>query len=134
MRKFMIGLTLVTVLGWTSTVHAQKLEVVFKSSLWGAGIGAVFGLATWALTDDQKSDDLRKNLVKGAAFGMLGGIAYGFWDAQSGGVALQKKLQPTLLAYNARQHRLTLEATLPQIQSAEDGTPRWQWNVFRARF
>ena len=27
MRKFMIGLTLVTVLGWTSTVYAQKKRV-----------------------------------------------------------------------------------------------------------
>ena len=134
MQKLMIALTLLSVLGGSSSVHAQKLEVVFKSSLWGAGIGAVIGLASWALTEDQKADDLRSNLVRGAAIGTLGGIAYGFWDAQSSGVALRKKPEPTLLSYNARQHRFTLEAALPQVQSAQDGTPRWQLNVFRARF
>ncbi|MEE2716649.1 MAG: hypothetical protein VX610_04400 [SAR324 cluster bacterium] len=134
MRKLIIGLIFVSLLGWTSSAHAQKLEVVFKSSLWGAGIGAAIGLASWALTDDQKADDLRSNLVRGAALGMLGGIAYGFWDAQSGGVALRKPPEPALLAYEARPHRLTLQAALPQVRSAPDGTPRWQWNVFRARF
>lgn len=134
MQKLMITLTLLSVLCWSSNAHAQRLEVVFKSSLWGAGIGAVIGLASWALTEDQKADDLRSNLVRGAAIGTLGGIAYGFWDAQSSGVALRKKPEPTLLSYNARQHRFTLEAALPQVQSAPDGTPRWQLNVFRARF
>ena len=134
MRKLMIGLTLVTVLGWTSSVHAQKLEVVLKDGAWGAGIGAALGLAMWALTDDQKSEDLTRGLVRGGAVGFLAGVAYGFWDAQSGGVAQREPPGPTLMAYETRHHRLTLDAALPQIQSAPDGTPRWQWNVFRARF
>ena len=42
--------------GGTIDARAETLEIVFKSSLWGAAIGGVSGLAFWALQEEDKED------------------------------------------------------------------------------
>ena len=134
MRKLLIGLVLIGGLGWTPQARAQALEVVFKDALWGAGIGAVVSLAMWAMTKEQKSEDLQKGLIRGTALGLLGGVAYGFYDAQSGGVARRVAPDAALASYDTRHQRLTLQAALPQFRATGNGKLQGVWPLFRASF
>ena len=36
----------------TNHSRAQSLEIVFKNSVWGAGVGATLGVASWFLTEE----------------------------------------------------------------------------------
>jgi hypothetical protein len=59
--------------------HAQSsLEVVLYDSLVGAGIGALVGAATLAFVD-HPSDRLER-IAQGASIGLIGGIAFGFYE------------------------------------------------------
>ena len=57
--------------------RAQSLEIVFKNSVWGAGVGATLGVAAWFLTEEKMAKDLWSGVLKGAAVGSLFGIV--FW-------------------------------------------------------
>ena len=37
--------------------RAQSLEIVFKNSVWGAGVGATLGVASWFLTEEKMAKD-----------------------------------------------------------------------------
>ena len=67
----------ILLLGISQPLRAQSLEVVFKNSLWGAGIGGVLGLASWLMTEDMMANELRIRLIRGSAFGALAGVGYG---------------------------------------------------------
>ena len=72
--------------GGTIDARAETLEIVFKSSLWGAAIGGVSGLALWALQEEDQEDKLfPKYVTKGSAFGLFVGMGFGIYDSQSGG-------------------------------------------------
>ena len=61
------------------TSHAQSsLEVVLWDSLLGAGIGALVGAATLAFMD-HPGDHLER-IAQGASVGLIGGIAFGFYE------------------------------------------------------
>lgn len=105
-----------------------------QDSLWGAGIGAVVSLAMWAMTKEQKSEDLQRGLIRGSALGLLGGAAYGFYEAQSGGVARRVAPEAALAAYDARRQRLTLQAALPRFRALGNGKLQGVWTLFRASF
>jgi NhaP-type Na+/H+ or K+/H+ antiporter len=61
------------------TSHAQSsLEVVLWDSLLGAGIGALVGTATLAFMD-HPGDHLER-IAQGASVGLIGGIAFGFYE------------------------------------------------------
>ena len=66
----------------TGSPRAQSLEIVFKNSLWGAGIGAAAGMASWAMTEDHMADELRSRLIQGGAIGALFGVGYGVLEAE----------------------------------------------------
>ena len=108
---------------WSSRTHCG-----------GAGIGAVVSLAMWAMTKDQKSEDLQKGLIRGTALGLLGGVAYGFYDAQSGGVARRVAPDAALASYDTRHQRLTLQAALPQFRATGNGKLQGVWPLFQASF
>ncbi|MGA1599862.1 MAG: hypothetical protein ACO4AU_12480 [bacterium] len=134
MKKNLISLAVLLLLS-TASVRAQSLEVVFKDGLWGAGIGATIMLASWSLSEDQKSDDLQKGLVRGASIGLLVGVAYGLYEVNSGNSLFGQNAPeppPSLLAYDARAHRLELRPVLPQLTQSEPSG--WSWSVFQARF
>jgi hypothetical protein len=57
---------------------AQTLEVVLVDSLWGAGIGGLVGGATLAFMD-HPGDHLDR-IYKGAAIGILCGVAFGLYE------------------------------------------------------
>ncbi len=57
----------ILLLGISQPLRAQSLEVVFKNSLWGAGIGGVLGLASWLMTEDMMANELRIRLIRGSA-------------------------------------------------------------------
>ena len=61
-RNLLVFTVLLISLNHAESIRAQDLEVVFKNSLWGAGIGALVAVTSWALAEEQESDELRKNL------------------------------------------------------------------------
>ena len=68
----------------TTPIRAQSLEIVFKDSIWGAGIGGAIGLASWALTEEHMSSDLRNRILRGSAFGALFGVGFGLFEVNNG--------------------------------------------------
>lgn len=65
-------------------IKAQSLEIVFKNSVWGAGVGATLGVAAWFLTEEKMAKDLWSGVLKGAAVGSLFGIGYGILETKGG--------------------------------------------------
>ena len=52
----------------------------------------VVGLASWSLQDTDKDDKLfSKYILRGAAFGVFIGMAYGVYDVNSGGDAFMSQ-------------------------------------------
>ena len=84
-RNLLVFTALFISLNHAESIRAQDLEVVFKNSLWGAGIGALVAVTSWALAEEQESDELRKNLIQYSAVGVIGGMGYGFFRISQGG-------------------------------------------------
>ena len=78
----------------TTPIRAQSLEIVFKDSIWGAGIGAAVGMASWALTEDHMAEDLRGRVVRGGALGALFGVGYGILEKEGVFGRLQNQTIP----------------------------------------
>ena len=104
--------------------RAQALEVVFKDSLWGAAIGSVVGLASWSLQDTDKDDKLfSKYILRGAAFGVFIGMAYGVYDVNSGGDAfMSQNHEEGLLHIDAERKQFLLQPLkgMPKLHMDED--------------
>ena len=135
-RNLLVFTALLISLNHAESIRAQDLEVVFKNSLWGAGIGALVAVTSWALAEEQESDELRKNLIQYSAVGVIGGMGYGFFRiSQGGGVSGMGSTSNDAIAhYDFEQHLLTLQSLrlVPAIYSY--GRLSWKWNLFRARF
>jgi len=80
MKKALVSIALVLSLFMLPcTSHAESsLEVVLWDSLLGAGIGALVGAATLAFMD-HPGDHLER-IAQGASVGLIGGIAFGFYE------------------------------------------------------
>lgn len=80
MKKAFVTMALVlSLFALPSTSNAQSsLEVVLWDSLLGAGIGALVGAATLAFMD-HPGDHLER-IAQGASVGLIGGIAFGFYE------------------------------------------------------
>ena len=80
MKKAFVTMALVlSLFVLPSTSNAQSsLEVVLWDSLLGAGIGALVGAATLAFMD-HPGDHLER-IAQGASVGLIGGIAFGFYE------------------------------------------------------
>ena len=117
------------------SIRAQDLEVVFKNSLWGAGIGALVAVTSWALAEEQESDELRKNLIQYSAVGVIGGMSYGFFRiSQGGGFSSMGATSDAIAHYDFKQNRLTLQSLPPEPAISPNGRLSWKWNLFGARF
>jgi NhaP-type Na+/H+ or K+/H+ antiporter len=80
MKKAFVTMALVLslfVLPGTSRAQSS-LEVVLWDSLLGAGIGALVGAATLAFMDHP--GDHMERIAQGASVGLIGGIAFGFYE------------------------------------------------------
>ena len=107
-RMILVGFLMSFVLvNFETRARAQALEVVFKDSLWGAAIGSVVGLASWSLQDTDKDDKLfSKYILRGAAFGVFIGMAYGVYDVNSGGdVFMSQNHEEGLLHMDAERKK-----------------------------
>jgi len=80
MKKAFVTMALVlSLFALPGTSNAQSsLEVVLWDSLLGAGIGALVGAATLAFMD-HPGDHLER-IAQGASVGLIGGIAFGFYE------------------------------------------------------
>ncbi len=122
-----------------TTARAQALEVVFRDSLWGAAIGGVSGLATWALQDKDKEDKLfPKYINKGAAFGFFVGMAFGVYDSHKGGdVFMSQGFRPKgLIHYNDDRALFTIRPAQILLQNQQSllAQRNIQLNLFSAEF
>ena len=107
---FVTSLVLFCLTYGTNTAQAQSLEVVFKSSLWGAAIGSSAFLAAWAIDENPDTDKLGTGIVRGASFGIFAGIVYGFWDVNKGSFSkLEEKSMNSLVHYDRRKHMLIID-------------------------
>ena len=124
-RMILVGFLMSFVLvNFETRARAQALEVVFKDSLWGAAIGSVVGLASWSLQDTDKDDKLfSKYILRGAAFGVFIGMAYGVYDVNSGGDAfMSQNHEEGLLHIDAERKQLVLQPLkgMPKLHMDED--------------
>ncbi len=64
-----------------SFAKGAELKTVFFSTMWGAMIGTVTGIAVWAIKDDDADGELlAKTTVRGAALGIFFGFGYGMYE------------------------------------------------------
>ena len=135
-RNLLVFLALLISLNHAESIRAQDLEVVFKNSLWGAGIGALVAVTSWALAEEQESDELRKNLIQYSAVGVIGGMGYGFFRINQGRSVsdMGTTSNGAIAHYDFEQHRLTLKSMPPESAISPDGRLSWKWNLFGARF
>ena len=105
------------------SIKAETLEIVFKSSLWGAAIGAVGGLAFWALQDADGDDKIfSKYVVRNSAIGIFGGMAFGIYDAGQNGGLFMSNENSSLFNYNLEKNKLTIKTILivPKINYSDN--------------
>ena len=135
-RNLLVFTALLISLNHAESIRAQDLEVVFKNSLWGAGIGALVAVTSWALAENQESDELRKNLTQFSAVGVIGGMGYGFFRISQGGSVsgMGATSNDAIAHYDFEQHRLTLQSLPPEPVISPDGRLSWKWNLFGACF
>ena len=124
-RMILVGLLVSFFLvNFETRARAQALEVVFKDSLWGAAIGSVAGLASWSLQDTDKDDKLfSKYILRGAAFGVFIGMAYGVSDVNAGGDAcMSHNHEKGLLHMDAERKQWVLHPLkgMPKLHMDED--------------
>ena len=134
-RNLLVYTVLLISLNHAESIRAQDLEVVFKNSLWGASIGALVAVTSWALAEEQESDELRKNLIQYSAVGVIGGMGYGFFRiSQAGGLSGMGATSDAIAHYDFEQHRLTLQSLPPEPAISPNSRLSWKWNLFGARF
>ena len=121
--------------------HAQALEIVFEDSLWGAGIGAVSGLAMWAWNDDE-AEDVPNMVVRGASIGVFGGMLFGLYEIQGGGgggdddmFAAKNEYGPSLLNYNTETNTLAISTQpLTQVAAQRSREEETRLNLLQVSF
>ena len=120
----------------TFSIHAETLEVVFKNSLWGAGIGAAVGMASWALTEDHMAEDLRGKLLRGGALGALFGVGYGFLEKEGVFSQLTNKNIPKtyVLEWDKKENRITINPLSPLENLNENLNGEYRLGLLKVRF
>jgi hypothetical protein len=121
-KRLTVGLLLAVVLtaGMAVPARAAKLEVVFKDGLWGAGIGALIGVAQ--VLSYKNPDNEYYRISTGAAVGAVVGVIFGFVEV-SGAFA----------SYDNEKSQLALGVPALQYSHDEHGT-KVMADLFQARF
>ena len=72
----------------SSSAQSAELRTVFFNMMWGAMIGAVSGVAFWAVKDSNAEfEDFTKITVRGSALGIFFGLGYGLYEVQKPNVS-----------------------------------------------
>jgi len=100
--------------------RAAKLEIVFKDGLWGAGIGALIGVAQ--VLSYKNPDNEYYRITTGAAIGAIVGIVFGVVEV-SGAFA----------TYDREQNQLAIGVPALQYSHDEHGT-RVMADLLQAKF
>ena len=133
------ALSISLLFGGTIDARAETLEIVFKSSLWGAAIGGVSGLAFWALQEEDKEDKLfPKYVTKGSAFGLFIGMGFGIYDSQSGGdIFMSDGKTKGLFHLELSSNVLAIRPAkiLPRPELVDNtNSPQWRLDLLTASF
>ena len=78
----LVSFCLISILIPKPSLGAETLEGVFESSIYGAGIGASLGLASWFITEEKRAKVLWSGILRGSALGALFGVGYGFLEKE----------------------------------------------------
>ena len=81
MKKLLVTIGLILCLTASVSLAETKSGTVLKGTGYGAIVGTLIGAAVMAFTDDP-GDNL-DYLYKGAAVGAIGGMIYGFYEAET---------------------------------------------------
>jgi hypothetical protein len=81
MKKFIICILILFCLTFSVSYAETKSAVILKGTGYGAIIGTLIGAAVMAFEDDP--GDHLDYLYKGAAVGAIGGMLYGFYEAET---------------------------------------------------
>ncbi len=81
MKKTVLVLALILSMSLSVAFAETKSSVILKGTGYGAIVGTLVGAAVMAFTDDP-GDNL-DYLYKGAAVGAIGGMLYGFYEAET---------------------------------------------------
>jgi len=115
--------------------RAQSLEIVFKNSVWGAGVGATLGVAAWFLTEEKMAKDLWSGVLRGAAVGSLFGVGYGILETE-GAFSDVKHRQDAkyLVEWNIKRNLIIVDTA--SVLSLIDGSPenKYRFGVLRIPF
>jgi hypothetical protein len=120
----------------TTPIRAQSLEIVFKDSIWGAGIGAAVGMASWALTEDHMAEDLRGRVVRGGALGALFGVGYGILEKEGVFGRLQNQTIPQayVFEWDKKEKRITINPLSPIENLNENLYGEYRLGLLKVRF
>ena len=120
----------------TTPIRAQSLEIVFKDSIWGAGIGAAVGMASWALTEDHMAEDLRGRVVRGGALGALFGVGYGILEKEGVFGRLQNQTIPQayVFEWDKKEKRITINPLSPLENLNEKLNGEYRLGLLKVRF
>ena len=120
----------------TTPIRAQSLEIVFKDSIWGAGIGAAVGMASWALTEDHMAEDLRGRLVRGGALGALFGVGYGILEKEGvfGRLQNQTIRKAYVFEWDKKEKRITINPLSPLENLNENLNGEYRLGLLKVRF
>ena len=115
--------------------RAQSLEIVFKNSVWGAGVGATLGVASWFLTEEKMAKDLWSGVLKGAAVGSLFGVGYGILETEGAfSDVSQREHTKYLVEWNFKRNLIIVDTA--SVVSLIDGSPenKFRFGVLRIPF
>ena len=103
--KFVCVVSLSTALSITpSFAKAAELKTVFFSAMWGSMIGAVTGIAVWAVqNEDAEGDALGKTALRGTALGIFFGFGYGLYE-----VNREDSFTDSAIHYDLQKNQWTL--------------------------
>ncbi len=83
MRLFIVIALMMSIMGWTlpRDSHAEEsgVKIILKDGFYGGMVGALVGGALLAFKDNP--EDHLDLVAKGAAIGVIGGVAVGFYQA-----------------------------------------------------
>ena len=133
------SLSLTILFSGTSSASSETLEIVFKNSIWGSAIGAVSGVAFWALQEDDKEDKFfPKYVIKGMAIGLFAGMAVGIFEAQTdSGIFMSNGVPKGLFHLDMNSHLLAVIPTKiiphPDYDTSME-SPQWSLDLLTAAF
>lgn len=120
----------------TGHTETASLVIVLWNTIYGAAIGIPVGLAIWGLTQEGNENDSpwESSLIRGAAYGTLLGVGYGFYEVNRlGGFANKSSVKRGFVHYETNQFHLSLAEGLPYLTFEED-TLKYNSTIFTAAF